>query len=65
MRDFVAPTRRTKPCSGEASKKKLEDRVEHLLGEVVELKESKKEAMGRYQQAEKEVKRLQREAKAQ
>ncbi|KAL0446393.1 UNVERIFIED_CONTAM: hypothetical protein Slati_1767200 [Sesamum latifolium] len=51
-------------AQGEASKKKLEDRVVHLLGEVAKLKDSRKEAAGRCEQAEKEVKKLQREVKA-
>ncbi|KAL0344712.1 UNVERIFIED_CONTAM: hypothetical protein Sradi_4302500 [Sesamum radiatum] len=61
-RHLVAPTRGTKP--GRGFTKKLEDRVERLLKEVAKLKDSRKEAVERYQQAEKKVKRLQREVNA-
>ncbi|KAL0344689.1 UNVERIFIED_CONTAM: hypothetical protein Sradi_4300200 [Sesamum radiatum] len=44
------------PSQGEVSTKKLEDRVERLLGEVTKMNDSMKEPVGRYQQAEKEVK---------
>ncbi|KAL0394943.1 UNVERIFIED_CONTAM: hypothetical protein Slati_4460500 [Sesamum latifolium] len=50
---------------GDAFARKLEEKVDRLQGEVDDLKEAKKEAMARYQKAEKEVKLLQREAKAQ
>ncbi|KAL0458613.1 UNVERIFIED_CONTAM: hypothetical protein Slati_0488500 [Sesamum latifolium] len=37
---------------GDAHRKKLEDQVERLLGEVTKRRDAKKEAVGRYQQAE-------------
>ncbi|KAL0447955.1 UNVERIFIED_CONTAM: hypothetical protein Slati_1923400 [Sesamum latifolium] len=49
---------------GDVHKKKLEDQVERLLGEVTKLRDTKNEAVGRYQQAEREVKKLQREVNA-
>ncbi|KAL0453760.1 UNVERIFIED_CONTAM: hypothetical protein Slati_1354100 [Sesamum latifolium] len=49
---------------GEASAKGLEERVEHMQGEMDDLKVAKKEAVARCQKAKKEVKRLQREVKA-
>ncbi|KAK4403044.1 11S globulin subunit beta [Sesamum angolense] len=61
--DHVAPSRRIGPGAGGFHKKKLEDRVERLLGDIAKLKDLKKKAVGRYQQVEKEVKKLQREVK--
>ncbi|KAL0324769.1 UNVERIFIED_CONTAM: hypothetical protein Sradi_5046200 [Sesamum radiatum] len=62
--DLVAPSQESWPRHREdVYKKRQEDRVERLLGDVTKLKDLKKEAVVRYQ-AEKEVKRLQREVKA-
>ncbi|KAL0361300.1 UNVERIFIED_CONTAM: hypothetical protein Sradi_3814500 [Sesamum radiatum] len=51
-------------AQGDVNKKKLKDRIERLLGEVAKLKDSRNEAVGRYQQAEREVNKLQMEEKA-
>ncbi|KAL2230414.1 UNVERIFIED_CONTAM: hypothetical protein Sindi_1635800, partial [Sesamum indicum] len=49
------------PPQGDARKMRLEDHVECLLAHVAKLKETKREAIGRYQQAEREAKELQKE----
>ncbi|KAL0418999.1 UNVERIFIED_CONTAM: hypothetical protein Sradi_1313400 [Sesamum radiatum] len=50
--------------SGEAQRWILGEQVEHLLGEVTDLQASKKVGCGRYQQAEREVKKLQKKIAA-
>ncbi|KAL0410720.1 UNVERIFIED_CONTAM: hypothetical protein Slati_3661700 [Sesamum latifolium] len=57
------PPRKSAQTQGDVHKRKLEDRVERLLEEVTKLKDSRKEVVGRYQQAKREVKNLQREVK--
>ncbi|KAL0447929.1 UNVERIFIED_CONTAM: hypothetical protein Slati_1920800 [Sesamum latifolium] len=58
------PPGESSQAQGDVHMRKLEGRVERLLGEVAKVKDSRKVAVGRYQQAEREVKKLQREVKA-
>ncbi|KAL0416881.1 UNVERIFIED_CONTAM: hypothetical protein Slati_3520000 [Sesamum latifolium] len=59
-RPLVIPTQ----TQGDAQKRRLEDRVERLFAEIAKLRDVKKEVVGRYQQAKKENKKLQRELNA-
>ncbi|KAL0349357.1 UNVERIFIED_CONTAM: hypothetical protein Sangu_1163500 [Sesamum angustifolium] len=60
--EFFSCLQGTPPISqGDAQKRKLEDKVGCLGTENAKLKETKKEVVSRYQQVEKDLKKLQKE----